>query len=162
MTSWRVATATAIITPDRPALLGGYADRVGLSTGVHDSLEINVLVVSDELLARPDRVGRIAEFAQLVCELAADGDGPASELVERAAAEVAASCAALARRIDDPRLVALGRLPTAPASASALLARLAASGLEVRPPRAAVLDVAAEVIAAPGYQRWAGRTPLPG
>ena len=47
MTSWRVATATAIITPDDPVVLGGYADRVGLSTGVHDDLEVNVLVLAD-------------------------------------------------------------------------------------------------------------------
>ena len=149
----RLACATIDGVADAPALLAAARKWTG------GQLDIGTAI---ELLARPDRVGRIAEFAQLVCELAADGDGPATELVERAAAEVAASCAALARRIDDPHLVVLGRLPTAPGYASALQTRLAASGLEVHPPRTEVLDVAPEVIAAPGYQRWAGRSPLPG
>lgn len=44
---WAVTTGTVTVTPTRPVLLGGYAARSGPSTGVLDSLEVNLLQIQD-------------------------------------------------------------------------------------------------------------------
>ncbi|WP_020575105.1 BadF/BadG/BcrA/BcrD ATPase family protein [Actinopolymorpha alba] len=114
-----------------------------------------------DLLARPDRVERLANFAMTVCDLAADGDRQAHELIEHATAEVAVTCAAMARRIGDPSVVLLGRLTEIPVYRELLGTALAGAGLQERQPVSAVLDVSPDTVNRRQYQRWAGRSPLP-
>lgn len=43
----RAGSATREITPDEPVAMGGYGNRDGLSTGVHDPLKATALVLDD-------------------------------------------------------------------------------------------------------------------
>lgn len=115
-----------------------------------------------ELLAGPDRVRRLASFAQVVCELAAGGDPVAATLVREAAQAAADTCTAMARRVGETTVVVLGRLAEMPSYHRQLTLALDRAGLHRRPAVSAVLHVPAHVLDLPAYRSWVGRSPLPG
>lgn len=115
-----------------------------------------------ELLAGPDRVRRLASFARVVCELAAEGDPAAAALVRQAAEAAADTCAAMARSVGESTIVVLGRLAEMPAYRRQLTLALDRAVLHERPAVSAVLQVSARVLDLPAYRAWVGRSPLPG
>ena len=97
------------------------------------------------LLAVPDRVPRLAGFAQQVVSTASDGDAVAQELVREAAARVAASCAASAGGVDLPVAI-VGRLGRSAFMAEALTEALAGARMRQVAPRGGPLDATWAVV----------------
>lgn len=100
------------------------------------------------LQADPGRVQRVASYARLVLDLAAEGDPACHDIVVRAAGELADSAATGLRLVgesDEPLAVGLGGVFRSPLMAESFAARLDARtpGARVVPPRGTGLDGAA-------------------
>ncbi|HET9127740.1 MAG TPA: BadF/BadG/BcrA/BcrD ATPase family protein [Propionibacteriaceae bacterium] len=107
------------------------------------------------LQADPARVQRVASYARLVLDLAAEGDAACRDIVVRAAGELADSAATGLRLVgetDEPRAAGLGGIFRSPLMAESFAAQLAAMvpGARVVPPRGAGLDGAALLARLPG------------
>jgi len=130
-------------------------DRAGPATSLlsaaRNHLGATDLATATRLLARPDRVAVLADFARQVCTAAQAGDCVAESLLHRATNDAAATICSLARDIATAQVVVVGRLGRDPGYAKLLVQDLDTKGVHLIDARGGPLDVDPLLLLSPPY-----------
>jgi len=133
------------------AALDQAGPATALLVAAQNHLGATDLATATRLLARPDRVAVLADFARQVCAAARAGDCVAESLMHRATSDAAATIRAVARDTATTQVVVVGRLGSDPGYAKLLAQDLDASGLHLIDARGGPLDVEPLLLFSPPY-----------